>query len=319
MIEIKIDEEFRNKIPAPEKDEIDGLRADILKDGYVRDPLVVWKEENILLDGHHRWQIIQENKDVLDGKFTVDYKSFPNRWSAIAWMCGNQLHKRNLNEASRKKLIQEEFDAARKSYGGNDKTAHGSNGRFTVRDQNGLLRSEEKTGKWERTRTKIAKEHGLGEGTVQRAIEFGRGLDRADEVVPGIKAEVLSGKTKAPEYSIAAIRKMSDEDVKKAVDAIRNPQKKTDSGMKSLTAAKIVNAKISEIGRAMGDQSKKREMSSDGVVSMFFASCDDFISKTEQFFEIWGGILQENKNAADKVTEKLKETNKSIERIIGEL
>lgn len=137
-------------------------------------------------------------------------------------MCGNQLHKRNLNEASRRKLIQEEFDADRKSHGGNDKTAHGSNGRFTVIDQNGLLRSEEKTGKWESTRTKIAKEHGLGEGTVQRAIEFGRGLDRADEVVPGIKADVLNGTVKTTKKTVSVLRNMSDAEVRTAVEAIRN-------------------------------------------------------------------------------------------------
>lgn len=36
----------------------------------------------------------------------------------------------------------------------------------------------------------------MSPAAVERAVNFGRGLDRADEVVPGIKAEVLSGKTK---------------------------------------------------------------------------------------------------------------------------
>ena len=115
MIELKIDPEFRDKIPPIPAEDFEGLRADILRDGYVRDPLVVWDEENILLDGHHRWKVIQEHPEL---PFTTDRKSFPNRWAAIAWICANQLHKHNMNEIQRAKLLQEEYEARKKTSGG---------------------------------------------------------------------------------------------------------------------------------------------------------------------------------------------------------
>ena len=116
LIEIKIDPEFRDMIPAMPTEDFEGLKADILRDGYVRDPLVVWKEENILLDGHHRWTVILENFDMLSDKFSVDYKSFPDRYACIAWICANQLHKHNMDERQKRKLIQEEYEARQKSW-----------------------------------------------------------------------------------------------------------------------------------------------------------------------------------------------------------
>lgn len=114
IIELKIDPEFRDKIPAMPEEDFQGLRNDILRDGYVRDPLVVWLEEKILLDGHHRWRIIQENPEL---PFNVTYMSFPDRWACIAWICANQLHKHNMTELQRMKLIQEEHDARKKTQG----------------------------------------------------------------------------------------------------------------------------------------------------------------------------------------------------------
>lgn len=65
QVPFRIDPEFENKIPEMPKEDFEGLKADIIADGYVRDPLVVWKEENTLVDGHNRWKIIQENYKLL--------------------------------------------------------------------------------------------------------------------------------------------------------------------------------------------------------------------------------------------------------------
>ena len=217
--DIIIDPEFRDKIPAQTPEEFEGLKADILRDGYVRDPLTVWKEENILLDGHHRWDVITENWELLHDQFTIDYRSLPNRWAAIAWICANQLHRHNMNDYQRASLIQEEHDATAKAYGASD--GFRGNQHTVVSDENHLLAEKNPT------RKAIAKEHGITEYQVQSDVEFGRGLNKADKIVPGFKQEVFSGETKVTKREVAALRKLPDEEIPAAVEAIKNPNRVT--------------------------------------------------------------------------------------------
>lgn len=230
MLEIRIDPEFRDKIPSMPQEDFDGLRADILRDGYVRDPLVVWKEENILLDGHHRWTVITENEDMLGDKFKVDYKSFPDRWACIAWICANQLHKHNMTEIQKMKLIQEEHDARQHTNGASDgfrgnqykKVVVGENPQVP---EDYSLETAKRAG--QATRYEVAKEHGITPDQVRSSVEVGRGIDRAATIDPKFKREVLSGEVKARKSDLAAIRKMkSDDEVKEAIEEIRKPKEK---------------------------------------------------------------------------------------------
>lgn len=278
MVEFIIDPEFRDKIPAMPQEDFDGLRADIIRDGYVRDPLVVWKEENILLDGHHRWRVISENRETLGDKFQVDYKSFPDRWAAIAWICANQLHKHNMTELQRIKLIQEEHDARQKSWGG-DRKSSGQIGHLKS-DEPEIVRNG-KPGKENTTRPTIAKEHGISEKEVRTAVEVGRGIDRAEAAVPGFKQEVLAGKTKATKQDLATIRNMkSDEDVKRAVDDIR---KKKRIGNWANAETRDRYAKIRDIAEQMG--AEQTGTTFDDVLRMLDAAENDFISKIERMIE----------------------------------
>lgn len=64
------------------------------------------------------------------------------------------------------------------------------------------------------TRQKIAEETKTSEGYVARAERFAKGVDAAEEAVPGIKEEILSGKIKKPEGVIADIAKAPEEERK---------------------------------------------------------------------------------------------------------
>lgn len=89
---MKTDPEFRKLIPPLTPDEKDRLRANLKKDGC-RDALVVWAEEDILLDGHNRLEICEEEG--------IEYRtttlSLPNRTAAEIWILENQAGRRNLN------------------------------------------------------------------------------------------------------------------------------------------------------------------------------------------------------------------------------
>lgn len=256
----RIDPEFQNKIPPMPTEDFNGLKADIIADGYVRDPLVVWKEENTLVDGHHRWQIIQDNYELLKDKYTVVYKTFPDRWAAIAWICANQLHKHNMTEIQRMKLIQEEHDARQHSNGASDgfrgnqytKVVVGENHQVPEFELE-IVRSG-KPGKEGTTRPTIAREHGITENEVRTAVEIGRAIDKVENVAPGFKEKILSGEVKANKRDLANMRKMDEEEIAQAVEDIyagkkpkRNPPKpKTEEEKRDL-------AEIEAIVRDMRD------------------------------------------------------------------
>jgi chromosome segregation ATPase len=77
------------------------LEESILAEGC-RDPLVVWEEENVLVDGHHRLAICRRHGIP----YSVVYRSFSDIEAAKAWMDLNQLGRRNLSKEDRDTLIR---------------------------------------------------------------------------------------------------------------------------------------------------------------------------------------------------------------------
>ena len=62
MINLKIDPEFQNQIPPLTDDEYKQLEENILKEGKLLSPLIVWN--NILVDGHNRYAILQKHPEI---------------------------------------------------------------------------------------------------------------------------------------------------------------------------------------------------------------------------------------------------------------
>ena len=91
MINLKIDPEFQSQIPPLTDDEFKQLEENILKEGKLLSPLIVWN--NILVDGHNRYAILQKHPEIY---FSTTPLQFENREETIAWICRNQLGRRNL-------------------------------------------------------------------------------------------------------------------------------------------------------------------------------------------------------------------------------
>jgi len=99
VAEIEIDEELASLIPPLTDEERQQLEPNILADGC-RDPLAVWAEEAILLDGHNRYRICQQH----DVPFDVREVSLPDRDAAKRWIILNQFGRRNLTPYQRAEL-----------------------------------------------------------------------------------------------------------------------------------------------------------------------------------------------------------------------
>jgi site-specific DNA-methyltransferase (adenine-specific) len=100
--DFRVDDEFAALIPPLTDEERKQLEANLLADGC-REPLVVWQEEGILLDGHNRYRVCREHHIAFD----VRKISLPSRDAAKLWIRLNQLGRRNLTDDQRAIIADE--------------------------------------------------------------------------------------------------------------------------------------------------------------------------------------------------------------------
>lgn len=90
-LNFKLDPEFESYWPKLSAEKFIILEQSILNEG-LRENLVVWKEKNILIDGHQRLAILKKHSILLDNK--IVFLSFANRLNAKWWIHTNQMGRR---------------------------------------------------------------------------------------------------------------------------------------------------------------------------------------------------------------------------------
>ena len=138
---LKIDPEFQGKIPPLTFEELNQLEANILRDGRIINPIIVWR--GLIVDGHNRYTIAKKHPEI---PFTVHEKEFASRYEAIIWICKNQLGRRNLTPEQKKYLIGKQYEAEKMKLGGDHGNNRGANGTFSPNPQNGNLGDYLKSG-----------------------------------------------------------------------------------------------------------------------------------------------------------------------------
>ena len=101
----RIDPEIRGLLGGLDESEFSILEKTILRDGKVRDPLVVWinpRGTRTLIDGHNRWKIIKNNPHL---SYKIVEVKLPTKQDAKAYMIENQIGKRNLSALQRVILV----------------------------------------------------------------------------------------------------------------------------------------------------------------------------------------------------------------------
>ena len=61
---LKIDPEFQSKIPPLTFEELNLLEANILEEGRILSPLIIWN--SLIVDGHHRFVILKNHPEIED-------------------------------------------------------------------------------------------------------------------------------------------------------------------------------------------------------------------------------------------------------------
>ena len=213
---LQINPKFEQIIPPLSEDEFSRLEENILKHGKVTDPIKTWK--GIIIDGHHRYKIIQKYPEI---PFTTYEMPFENEYEVIAWICDNQLGRRNLIESQKRYLIGERYRIERKIA-----KFHGN--QHTLADESGGGRSDHHH-KEKKTRERIADINGVSDAYVKRAVGFADGVDAAEEVYPGIKKLILSEEIEVTIPELTEIAKMNPEERKEAVKLLLVPKDKRKS------------------------------------------------------------------------------------------
>ena len=269
---LTIDPEFASKIPPLREEELKQLEENILADGVVINPLIVWN--SVIVDGHNRYRILQQHPEI---QFTTYEKEFPDRYAAIAWICKNQLGRRNLTSQQFKYLMGQQYKAEKIAYGGDRK-----NNAPKSSYQNGNLILKEKTCE------RIAAENGVARNTVIRAEQFANGVDAAEEAVSGIKQEILTGSIKPTEKAVAAIAKAPPEERPSLVQQLRQakePEKAEEKPKPKRSAAETLQA-IRDISANM--LQSNGEIDTDDICAELEDALDTMIFR-------WDTCLENNK------------------------
>lgn len=218
LSQLKIDPEFQSKIPPLQFEEEQQLEQNIITEGRLLNPIITWN--GYILDGHTRYRILKKHGFI---KFEVEEIQLANKYEALAWICKNQLGRRNLSPERKKFLLGKEYESTKLAVGAPLGSKHG----IRKCGQNDHIFTES------RTCQRIASEHGVGEKTVRRAEKYSQGIDAAEEAVPGAQEEILTGRIKATDAQIAALPAIPKEERPAILDELRKEKGKRNENLLS--------------------------------------------------------------------------------------
>ena len=182
---ITIDPEIEALIPSLKYDEQSKLRESIKAEGC-RDPLVIWKDHNILLDGHNRHVICQE----MNIQFKTVELEFSDKDHAKLWVLKNQLGRRNLSDFQFKLLVGQEYELEKKVKG-RPKSSTGE-----------LRQSDGETAK------RLAEEHSISPRAVERSADLYKTVEAIKEVAPEVAQKLESEEIKVSDKDLRAVGKV---------------------------------------------------------------------------------------------------------------
>ena len=211
---LHIDPEFKAQIPPLTEDERKPLEENILADGEILSPILVWNDT--IVDGHNRYEILQSHPEI---PYNIRNLYLETREQVLAWICKNQLGRRNLTPEQKKFLMGKQYDAEKQTKG-----FHGN--QHTLPAPSGGVQNEHRQTA-EKTCERIARENHVSASSVRRAALFAQGVDLADKLCPGIRHQVLRGDLKAPDILFERLAKAGPKEYDDILKQIKNPRPKT--------------------------------------------------------------------------------------------
>ena len=219
MINLKIDPEFQNQIPPLTDDEYKQLEENILKEGKLISPLIVWN--NILVDGHNRYAILQKHPEIY---FSTMPLPFESREEVLAWICKNQLGRRNLTPEQKKFLIGKQYSVEHRKPGGNGNNQYTATTQEAVQEELCQIDTIPPTSVEASIRKQIADRNNVSESYVVRSEKFMRGVQIIDQMIPGMQEKILSGQFKVRDADMHRLARADFPNRKQIVHEILHPE-----------------------------------------------------------------------------------------------
>ena len=308
MDKLIIDPEFRDKIPPLTEDEFSLLEENILSDGAVFSPLIVW--DGTILDGHNRYEIIQKHPELT---YAVHKLSFANRYEALSWICKNQLGRRNLTPQQKKYLIGQRYEAEKQA-----DAFHGN--QHTLSDESGADKKCPHQNSRHVTQSRIAKETNTSASYVREAGTFAKGVDAAEEALPGIKQEILTGTIKPTASAVAAVAKADPEerlrlaaDLKKSKDDKGKKPRPAYHKAPPTTSRKAEMQRIAEISAEM--ERDKASSTEENVLCSLDGEIVSFMELFDRIFQEYPRLLSDGHYRQEliQIMQKMKQYIADIE------
>lgn len=200
-LDLNIDKEFSKLLPPLTDAEHQQLEANLVADGRVIDPVLYWcdpkSEQNLVIDGMHRWPIAKEHNLPC----RTEPMPFKSRNEAALWILEHQLGRRNLLKPEAIRKIRGELYNRLKGPQGGDH-------RSTL--QNGSLKGG--------AAKHVADLAGVSTGTVMRDGKYAEALGNLSEP---IRKAVETCQIKASEAEVLAMAEMPKGEQQAAVRDLR--------------------------------------------------------------------------------------------------
>lgn len=301
MQELRIDPEFRDKIPPLTDAEFEQLRENILSDGEVYEPIVVWN--GTIVDGHNRWRIIQEHPEI---PYKVKEMKFADKWAAFEWMYSKQLGRRNLTDEQRKYMIGKMYEARKNtaSFRGNQYTSGCSQSGNNQSKPHGRIGEI------------IAKELGVGHGTVLRSADFAKGIDALSDVSQKAADKVLGGKSVATQGAVADLKNATKEEVKKFAESVLADEKPKQKPRPQSKEMKEFNKKLNNLVETM--ESGGKEYTIDDAICDLNSAEDTFIMQI-RFVLTERAIVMNSERGREEFGHFIKTVIDDLNELKGEL
>jgi len=150
------------------------------------------------------------------------------------------------------------------------------------------------------TRQRIADDSGTSESYVMRAGWYAQGIDAAEEVIPGIKQEILTGAIKPPETAVAAVAKAGPGERPQLAAALKTARdgrtQKPDEPQPAYHKAPPIGSgqsdrkKIAEISAEM--ERPKAPVAEEGMLQSLGGEVDSFTELCDRIFLEYPGFLK---------------------------
>ena len=171
----------------------------------------------------------------------------------------------------------------------------------------------------QKTRERIASETGTSESYVKRADQYAKGVDAAEEVLPGIKNDLLLGKFKPRETDVAAVARASPEERREKAEQLRViPEKKPKADKEpARSGTKRQQEVYATIDKSYEDMKDSKRVTEDSALVSLRYTARNMVETCDVLFTNFPGLL-EKPDYKDQVIEIMQEPKQYILKLEGE-